>query len=552
MLEGFDPNLITDLEKAREGFVRLLNLVEELKRETQQLREENQRLRDENNRLKGEQGQPSVKANKKPKEENTKDHSSEKERKKSQDRAKSSKLENIRIDREEIVKVDQETLPEDAQFKGYEEVVVQDLIIKTDNILFRKEKYYSPSQKKTYLAQVPPGYEGGFGPTIKSQVLALYFGGIMTEPKILEWLRNAQLQISAGQLSNFLIKNQDKFHQEKDAIYEAGLKSTPWQQIDDTSTRVDGQNQHCHVVCNPFYSAYFTMPHKNRLTVLDVLRNFRKPTFLLNTEAYWLLAQFRLSPKIVNGLKKFPQEQDMDEALFLDLLEKHFPELGPQNRQRILESVAIAAYHKHLEFPVVKLIVCDDAPQFHLLTEDLALCWVHDGRHYKKLDPYLSCTRKQLEEFQSRYWAYYDKLLSYREHPSAEEKEKLSLEFDILFSTKTGYYALDDRIKLSKAKKDCLLMVLDHPEIPLHNNASELAARQRVRKRDVSFGPRTEDGKDAWDTFNTILSTAKKLGVNFYQYIYDRISGARQIPDLSDMIQQKAAEMQLGVSWNSS
>jgi hypothetical protein len=552
MLEGFDPSLIKDLEQAKQGIVLLLNLVEELKRENQQLREEVQRLRDEVNRLKGEQGRPSVKANKKAKEEPSKNHSSEKERKKPQDWAKSSKLENIQIDREEVVKVNQEDLPEDAQFKGYEEVVVQDLIIKTDNILFRKEKYYSPSQGKTYLAQVPVGYEGGFGPTVKSQAIALYFGGIMTEPKILEWLLNAKVQISAGQLSNFLIKDQNEFHQEKDAIYEAGLKSTPWQQTDDTKTRVDGQNQHCHVVCNPFYSAYFTMPHKDRLTVLDVLRNFRKRIFLLNTEAYELLAQFGISTRIVNLLKEFPQGQDLDEALFLDLLEKYFPVLGPQNKQRILESAAIAAYHRQLEFPVVSLLVCDDAPQFKWLTEELALCWVHDGRHYKKLVPYIDYHRKFLEEFQRQYWAYYHRLLIYREHPSEKEKEELSKEFDILFSTKTGYCALDERIALSEAKKDWLLIVLDHPEIPLHNNAAELAARQRVRKRDVSFGPRTEDGKKAWDTFNTILGTAKKLGVNFYQYVYDRISGTKQIPPLSETIQQKAAEMQLGVSWESS
>jgi hypothetical protein len=33
----------------------------------------------------------------------------------------------------------------------------------------------------------------------------------------------------------------------------------------------------------------------------------------------------------------------------------------------------------------VRLRVCDDAPQFKWLTEDIGLCWVHEGRHYKKL-----------------------------------------------------------------------------------------------------------------------------------------------------------------------
>ena len=63
MLEGFDPTAIQD-EKAREGYIILLNLVEELKSENGRLCAENQRLRDEINRLKGEQGKPTIKGKK--------------------------------------------------------------------------------------------------------------------------------------------------------------------------------------------------------------------------------------------------------------------------------------------------------------------------------------------------------------------------------------------------------------------------------------------------------------------------------------------------------
>jgi len=94
--------------------------------------------------------------------------------------------------------------------------------------------------------------------------------------------------------------------------------------------------------------------------------------------------------------------------------------------------------------------------------------------------------------------------------------------FDTLFETETGYEALDKRIAKTKVKRDKLLKVLAHPEIPLHNNPAELGARQRVRKRDISFGPRTAEGVAAWDTFMTLAETAKKLGVSFFAYIYDR------------------------------
>src|SRR6266581_1135378 len=154
---------------------------------------EMQRLRDEINRLKGEQGKPKIAANKA-----TQDLSSEKERRQPKPRNKSSKQDKIPIDRVEVLTVDREHLPADAVFKGYEDVVVQDVEIRTDNVQFRKETYYSPSQKRTYLATLPAGYHGQFGPKVRAWVLVMYDGGQMSEPKLLEVLQTAGLQISAG------------------------------------------------------------------------------------------------------------------------------------------------------------------------------------------------------------------------------------------------------------------------------------------------------------------------------------------------------------------
>ena len=100
-----------------------------------------------------------------------------------------------------------------------------------------------------------------------------YYGAQMSEPKVAELLRSVGVQISDGQVSNLLIKDQAAFHAEKDALYQAGLASSPWQHLDDTSTRVNGQNGYCHIVCNPLYTAYFTTAAKDRLTILDVLTN---------------------------------------------------------------------------------------------------------------------------------------------------------------------------------------------------------------------------------------------------------------------------------------
>jgi hypothetical protein len=268
MFEDLDLNAIHE-ENARELIERLLNMVEQLSGDLRDARAETQRYRDEINRLKGEQGKPKIKGNK-PKPP-TSDHSSEQERHKRKRHMKSSKKAEIHIDREEVLDVDRAELPADAEPKGSEDVVVQDLIIHTDNVCFHKQKYYSASAKKTYLAELPKGYAGQYGPGIKTLIVTMYFGMGTSEPKIREFFENMGVQISEGEVSNLLIKDQDGFHAESDAVYDAGLRSCPHQQTDDTLTRLNGQNQHCHVVCNPAYTSYHTRPRKDRLTVLPAL-----------------------------------------------------------------------------------------------------------------------------------------------------------------------------------------------------------------------------------------------------------------------------------------
>jgi hypothetical protein len=549
MLEHFDPNDIQDLDGARQAIIHLLNLVEELASENRELREENQRLRDEINRLKGEQGKPRIKASKKPDTTRTSDHSSEQARRRRKKRTRRSKIKDIQIDREHKLELDRRQLPDDAKFKGYVPVVVQDVRLTTDNVRFLKEKYYSPSQQQTYLAELPVGYQGEFGPGVHALVRVLYHAMNTSEPKIAELFEYIGIHISSGQISNLLIKNQDRFHAEKDAVYEAGLRSTPWQHVDETSTRVNGVNQYCHVVCSPLYTVYLTAEKKDRLTVIDVLNNLRPRAYLLLDRTYEWLRQTSVSASVLERLQRLPQNRVLDDEAFNRLLDEHLADINAQHRRRILEAAAITAYHTQQEIPVVELLISDDAPQFKRITEELALCWVHDARYYNKLSPAVAYHRRLLDEFMERYWDFYDKLLAYRKAPAPEEVPRLEAEFDELFSTVTGYTGLDRRIAMTRDKKTSLLMVLRHPEIPLHNNPAEIEMRRRVRKRDVSFGPRTEEGRRAWDTFATLLATTRKLGVSFYRYVYDRVTESGEIPNLADLIVKRAKQMNLAASW---
>jgi hypothetical protein len=434
------------------------------------------------------------------------------------------------------------------------DVVVQDIVLKTDNVLFHKEKYYSATARQSYVAELPPGYAGQFGPGVQALALVMYFGMQASEPKIHEFFANVGVEISEGQVSNLLIKKQADFHQESAEVYDAGLRSSPWQHTDDTLTRVNGQNQHCHVVCNPLYTAYHTRPTKERLSVLDVLRQGRKRIFRLNQEALGYVANLNWSKKAWQRLQNWAQEsgeQDLEETIFLAKLDARLPKLSVQYRKVLIDAAAIAAYHAETSFAVVQALICDDAPQFNWLTRECLLCWVHEGRPYKKLLPVITMHRKLLADFLKHFWEYYDQLLAYRQNPSLEKSLHLESEFDRLFATRTGYDELDQRIAKSQVKKSNLLLVLKHPELPLHNNPAELGARQRVRKRDVSFGPRTQDGLRAWDTFATLAATTKKLSVSFYQYIFDRISEAKQIAPLAHLVESAALQLNLGWSWAS-
>jgi hypothetical protein len=138
------------------------------------------------------------------------------------------------------------------------------------------------------------------------------------------------------------------------------------------------------------------------------------------------------------------------------------------------------------------------------------------------------------------YWEYYHQLLAYKQAPTPLLAEKLEKIFNSLFSVKANYDQLSARIEKTNAKKDSLLIVLKYPEIPLHNNASELGARKQARYRDISLQTQNEKGTIAKDIYMTIEQTAKKLLVNTFKYIYDRVSGRYEMSSLADLIRAKS------------
>ena len=519
----------------------LTNLIEGLSEENEKLKIEIQKLRDENNRLKGEQGKPKFPGKKGSGK--GKNISSEKDRKQREGKEEKpkSKKKDIPIDRTEICKVDPSILPADAEHRGYEPILVQEILITTDNVEYKKEIFFSPSENRFYVGELPTGIVGRFGPGIRSLVCTLKYVANMSQPKIKELLDNCGVDISQSTISRILTNDETGFNQEKKDIFRAALEHTPYHQIDDTTVRVNGKNQYSQIFCNPLYTAFFTVPRKDRLTILDLLLCGRERTYRFDEKAFCLMAEFKLSKKITDQLRDLTEDKEISETEMQLLLEKVFKKgKGKNTKTRIMEAAAIAAYHRQTDVPIIDILLADDAPQFKKIVEALALCWIHECRHYNRLDPVVPCSVDALKDFKTRFWDFYGYLLKYKQNPSPETAAKLSIEFDELFSTKTIYDVLNDRIEKTMKKKDELLLVLEYPWLPLHNNDSELGARVEKRRQDVSLHTISEAGTTAKDAFLTIVQTAKKLKVNAFEYINDRVSKKFSMPALSDLIIERA------------
>jgi hypothetical protein len=178
----------------------------------------------------------------------------------------------------------------------------------------------------------------------------------------------------------------------------------------------------------------------------------------------------------------------------------------------------------------------DGARQYKGIAIWHALCWIHEIRFYKKLRPFLDFHRSILEKFMINLWDFYDLLRIYKSDPNINLKGEIEQEFDSLFTRTTGYIELDRRIALTFKNRKELLAVLESPEVPLHNNGSEIAVREGVLKRKISYGTRSDLGKAAWENMFSILDTCRKQKVNFFKYVRDIYSNDFCMPRLADLL----------------
>jgi hypothetical protein len=182
------------------------------------------------------------------------------------------------------------------------------------------------------------------------------------------------------------------------------------------------------------------------------------------------------------------------------------------------------------------VIVSDDAGQFKVGQH--ALCWIHAERLVHKLETFTDQQRAAQEYVRGLIWWYYADLKAYRADPTPRRRRELRARFDRIFLRNTGFVTLDRLLRRLHANKAELLMVLDHPEIPLHTNGSENDIRCQVTKRHVSGSTKTDAGRDCRDAFLGLSKTCRKLGISFWNYLGDRlrVPNAPPVPNLADLI----------------
>lgn len=510
--------------------LQLLGIIEQLSVANLLQAEEIQLLKDEIARLKGQKPKPNIRPStleKAPNDQEKKDSSG-----KRPGSNKRSKTAEIIIHK--TIPIAPACITPDSTFKGYQPYTVQGIKIQPYNILYLLERWQTPDGNHI-VGQLPSHVQGHFSARLKSYILYQYFHCHVTQPLLLEQLWEWGVDISAGQLNRCLTEDKDLFHNEKDDILSAGLKVSDYVNVDDTGARHDGKNGYCTHIGNELFAWFQSTDSKSRINFLELLRA-GQTDYVINEDALEYMNTQRLAKSILHLLKDHCKKQFAD----LSQWKAHLEQLQIRHHRhiQIATEAALIGSLLHHGLPKSLVIVSDDAGQFNVFNH--GLCWIHAERIVNKLIAPSEEKRHILENVKKQIWDFYEELKAYKVSPEQTKKIQLEERFHEIFTQKTDYQILNLTLKRLWENKDELLLVLDRPEIPLHNNLSENDIREYVKRRKVSGSTRSERGRQCRDTFTSLKKTCRKLGISFWQYLLDRISKRNEIPLLSELILHRA------------
>jgi hypothetical protein len=519
----------------------LLARIERLAEETLRQGELIQRLRDEIAVLKGEKGKPKFKPSGMEKQTEPTDPpdptgqaQGDSEPRRRPGSAKRRKTAQLTI-HETRVRPPSQAVPEGSRFKGYRDVVVQDLRIAAHNTRYRLEVWQTPSGE--YLTgTLPTSLQGGhFGAELRRYVLYQHHHCQVTQPLLHEQLREWGIDISVGQIDALLSGHTGAFVAEKNQVLTTGLAVSRWITVDDSGARHQGRTGYVTQIGNDWFAWFASTGSKSRINFLELLQaGERRYTVNGHAVDYWCEEGLPVRPR------QQLQTQVATTLVGTAAWEQTLAALGitGERHRRIATEGALLGGLIENGFSLDLAIISDGAGQFAILLH--ALCWVHAERLVHKLIPLNERQRADQERVRGEIWDLYADLKAYRRAPDPAQRPTLEARFDTLFTQHTSFATLDRCLKRLHGHKAELLLVLERPDVVLHTNGSESDIRGFVKWRKISGGTRSDLGRQCRDAFASLKKTCRKLGVSFWDYLGDRINQLGTIPPLPDLIRQRA------------
>ena len=144
-------------------------------------------------------------------------------------------------------------------------------MIKAHNIRYRLECWQTVDGH-LLTGKLPESLQGHhFDPMLRSYILYQYHHCHVTQPLLLEQLREWGIDISAGKIDALLSADKETFHKEKDELLIAGLEVSRAITVDDSGARHQGKNGYVTQIGNDLFAWFASTGSKSRINFLELL-----------------------------------------------------------------------------------------------------------------------------------------------------------------------------------------------------------------------------------------------------------------------------------------